>query len=113
MKIAIALVLAATSLSLAAQQRNPSAMPKIATVDPRFQSYNVEMVEIIGGRFWKPYASKAAMTEPKAAAPAGLDPGLFEQRTPIDLANPRLRKLAAALGPGYIRVSGTWANTLY
>jgi heparanase len=111
MKIAIALVLA-TSLSLNAQQ-SPTVMPKIATVDPRFQSYNVEMVEIIGGRFWKPYASKAAVKEPTAAAPAGLDPGLFEQRTPIDLANPRLRKLAAALGPAYIRVSGTWANTLY
>jgi heparanase len=113
MKIAIALVLAATSISLAAQQRSPSAMPKIATVDPRFQSYNVEMVEIIGGRFWKPYGSEKTTAEPKTAAPAGLDPGLFEQRTPIDLANPRLRKLASALGPAYIRVSGTWANTLY
>ena len=38
---------------------------------------------------------------------------LFEQRTPIDLSNPRLRKLAAALGPAYMRVSGTWANTIY
>jgi hypothetical protein len=30
-------------------------MRKIGTVDERFQSYNVEMVEVIGGRFWKPY----------------------------------------------------------
>src|SRR5262249_52144055 len=30
-----------------------------------------------------------------------------------DLWNPRLRKLAAALGPAYMRVSGTWANSTY
>jgi hypothetical protein len=29
------------------------------------------------------------------------------------LANPRLRKLAAAFGPAYVRVSGTWANSAY
>ncbi len=111
MKITLTLALFSAA-SLAAQQ-NPSAMPKIATVDPRFQSYNVEMVEVIGGRFWKPYGSKALPTEAKAGAPAGLDPNLFEQRTPIDLSNPRLRKLAAALGPAYLRVSGTWMNMAY
>ena len=42
-----------------------------------------------------------------------MDPGLYEQRPPTDLANPRLRKLAAALAPAYMRVSGTWANTTY
>src|SRR5438309_3768663 len=47
------------------------------------------------------------------AAPAGLDPNLFQYRPPIDLSNPRLRKLAAALGPAYVRVSGTWANSVY
>ncbi len=89
-------------------------MPKIGTVDPRFQSYNVEMVEVIGGRFWKPYASKTAAPEAaKSSTLGGIDPALFEQRTPIDLTSPRLRKLAAALGPAYLRVSGTWANTLY
>jgi hypothetical protein len=112
MKIALSLVLSTATLSLAAQQ-SPSTMPKVATVDPRFQSYNIEMVEVIGGRFWKPYGSKSTPTDTKSATPGGIDPGLFEQRTPIDLSNPRLRKLAAALGPAYIRVSGTWANTLY
>ncbi|MGC4049112.1 MAG: hypothetical protein QM757_06305 [Paludibaculum sp.] len=34
-------------------------------------------------------------------------------RQPLDLANPRLRKLAAALAPTYVRVSGTWANSTY
>jgi len=32
-----------------------SRLPRIATVDERFQSYNVEMAEVIGGNFWKPY----------------------------------------------------------
>ena len=112
MKITLALVLAAASVPAIAQQ-NPSTMPRIATVDPRFQSYNVEMVEVIGGRFWKPYASKGASVAPPSSTPGGIDPALFELRTPIDLSNPRLRKLAAALGPAYIRVSGTWANTVF
>jgi heparanase 1 len=38
---------------------------------------------------------------------------MYEYRPPVDLANARLRKLAEALGPAYIRVSGTWANTTY
>ena len=38
---------------------DPRLFPRIGTVDDRFQSYNVEMVEVIGGRFWKPYAGNA------------------------------------------------------
>ena len=110
MKTAAALVLMLGAPAFA--QSNPSAMPKIGTVDPRFQSYNVEMVEVIGGRFWKPYASTKPAEKPAGGTP-GIDPSLYEQRTPIDLSNPRLRMLAAALGPAYIRVSGTWANTVY
>jgi hypothetical protein len=94
-------------------------MARIGTVDDRFQSYNVEMVEVTGGRFWKPYGSTAApkpAPSPSASAlatPAGMNPDLYEYRTPIDLGNVRLRKLAAALGPAYVRVSGTWANSTY
>jgi hypothetical protein len=110
----ITLALAFTTAASLPAQMNPSTLPKLGTVDPRFQSYNVEMVEVIGGRFWKPYASKSATPAPSASAtPGGIDPSLFEQRSPIDLANPRLRKLAAALGPAYLRVSGTWANTVF
>lgn len=69
----------------------------IAKIDPRFQSYNVEMVEVTGGRFWAPYGG-----------PAGK---VYRQRPPMDLANPRLRQLARLLAPAYVRVSGTWANT--
>ena len=100
-----------------------TSMRRIGTVDERFQSYNIEMVEVIGGRFWKPYRdihallkAQSSLTQSNkdgAAVPAGMDPNLYQQRPPIDLTNPRLRKLAAALGPAYVRVSGTWANTAY
>src|SRR5216683_2670687 len=94
----------------------PASMPRIGTVDPRFQSYNVEMIEVTGGRFWKPYRSKPgdpSTPPPRSGSdtPPGMDPNLYQYRPPIDLANPRLRKLAAALAPAYMRVSGTWANS--
>jgi heparanase 1 len=97
----------------------PAAMPRIGTVDERFQSFNIEMVEVTGGRFWKPYKDIAAALkeQPSAAkagaSPAGVDPRLFQQRPPVDLGNARLRKLAAALAPAYVRVSGTWANSTF
>jgi hypothetical protein len=78
-------------------------MARIGTIDERFQSYNVEMVEVTGGRFWKPY-------EPKTSA---RNSDLYQYRSPIDLSNQRLRKLAAALAPAYMRISGTWANATY
>jgi hypothetical protein len=42
-----------------------------------------------------------------------MSPNLYQYRPPIDLSKARLRKLAAALGPAYVRVSGMWANTTY
>jgi hypothetical protein len=81
----------------------PGSMTPIGTIDERFQSYNVEMVEVTGGRFWKPYGP--------VTSDANAD--LYAYRSPIDLANSRLRRLAAALGPAYMRVSGTWANATY
>jgi hypothetical protein len=42
-----------------------------------------------------------------------MDPSLYQYRPPINLANPRLRKLAQAFGPSYVRVSGTWQNSTY
>ena len=99
---------------------SPATMSRIGVVDERFQSYNIEMIEVTGGRFWKPYgrANKDANPAPASATqagstPAGSPPSLYEYRPPIDLSNTRLRKLAAALGPAYVRVSGTWANTIY
>jgi len=99
----------------------PANMPRMGRVDERFQSFNVEMVEVTGGTFWKPYSQLADPNlKPQPAAqqggsnhPVGMNPALFQYRQPIDLTNPRLRKLAAALGPAYVRVSGTWANSTY
>jgi len=95
----------------------PATMPRVGTIDERFQSFNIEMVEVTGGRFWAPYKQSAtAAAEPSAAklsVPAGMDPSLYRYRAPVDLSNVRLRKLAAALGPAYVRVSGTWANSTY
>jgi hypothetical protein len=102
-----------------ASPNDPGKMPRVGTVDERFQSFNVEMIEVTGGRFWKPYKDiQAVKAQTKAApsdgaTPTGMDPSFYEQRGPIDLSNARLRKLAAALGPAYVRVSGTWANTTY
>ena len=33
----------------------PSKLTKIREMDARVQSYNVEMTELTGGTFWKPY----------------------------------------------------------
>jgi len=99
---------------------NPSKMPKLATVDPRYVSYNIEMVEVTGGRFWKPY--KSAPNSGSTARPSapmsgdqqvGGATGPYEYRPPINLSHPRLRNLAKALGPSYVRVSGTWANSSF
>ena len=30
-----------------------SAMSRVGIVDERFQSYNIEMLEVTGGNFWK------------------------------------------------------------
>ena len=42
-----------------------------------------------------------------------MSPDLYQYRPPIDLTNRRLRAMARALGPAYVRISGTWANTTY
>lgn len=95
---------------------DPSTMAKRGTVDSRYLSFNVEMVEVTGGRFWKPYRSMPATApqqQPGAHSSALPGADLYEYRPPIDLSNPRLRKLAAALAPSFLRVSGTWANSTW
>ena len=128
---ALALVVVSPPTVTAAAERvepmllSPGVMRPIAKIDERFLSYNVEMAEVIGGNFWKPYtpasiaALKAQASSPglrSGGAPsvvAGHGPTMFQARPPIDLSNARLRKLAAALAPAYMRTSGTWANSIY
>jgi hypothetical protein len=114
------LLLGVIGLSLVSHAQNaairvdPAKMPAVGQVDERFQSYNVEMIEITGGRFWAPYKQgQSAPADTAQPTPGGMPASLYRYRSPIDLTNPKLRKLAAALGPAYIRVSGTWANSTF
>ncbi|HCS43035.1 MAG TPA: hypothetical protein DIW52_09450 [Pseudomonas sp.] len=109
--------------NLSSVQLAPATMKRVGTIDERYQSYNVEMLEVTGGKFWKPYKeigktaaqpSAASSNEAQSGdAPSGMDPGLYQYRPPLDLTNKRLRAMAQALGPAYMRISGTWANTTY
>jgi heparanase len=118
--VAVVVVFASVPLQVQAQavSLDPAKLPRAGTVDERFASYNIEMAEVTGGNFWKPYHGQSSAAEGRkpaesASTPAGMDPNLYQYRPPINLTNPRLRKLAAALGPAYVRVSGTWANLVY
>ncbi len=99
-------LLAATALiALGAATKAPAPslqlgrLAKLTTVDARYQGYNIEMVEVTGGRFWAPYGGPANER--------------YRQRPPIDLTDPKLIALARGLGPSLLRVSGTWANNTY
>ena len=87
---AVSVVFLTTRLTGQVVSLDPEKMPRIGNVDERFQSYNIEMVEVIGGRFWKPYGgttngSKAQESASQAGfAPAGIDPNLYQYRAPID-----------------------------
>lgn len=100
--------LAATAAASAAYAGDISVAPgelkAIGSIDPRFQSYNIEMVEVTGGRFWRPYPRAGRAFDQRDR---------YSLRTPINLSNRRLRMLAAALAPAYVRVSGTWANATF
>jgi heparanase 1 len=85
--------------TIASQSSAFSTLRQVGEVDERYLSYNVEMVEVTGGRFWRPYGS------------AGTE--RYEYRPPLDLTDGKLRRLAAALAPAYVRVSGTWANATW
>jgi heparanase 1 len=107
---------ALSALQARAQQVTlaPKTMPTLGSVDERYQSYNIEMLEVTGGRFWAPYKAETnAPTDTAQTTPGGIPANLYRYRSPIDLSNPKLRKLAAALAPAYMRVSGTWANSTY
>ncbi|HEX7857759.1 MAG TPA: hypothetical protein VF503_29120 [Sphingobium sp.] len=80
----------------------PDGLKPVGTVSDRFLSYNVEMVEVTGGRFWRPYKDGKRKGDDR-----------YEHRGPLDLSDQRLTMLAKALGPAYVRFSGTWANATY
>ena len=81
---------------------NISGMKSIGEVDKRFQSFNIEMCEVVGGDFWIPYNLVDSVR--KTSNRKGID-ALKWPISPINLYEKKLRMLAAALGPTYIRVS--------
>ncbi len=88
-------------------------------VNPMLMSYNVEFAEVTGGTFWKSYTpGQIAGTEEFSVKPtsegiAAMYKDLMQIYPPIDLYNEKLRNLARALGPAWVRVSGTWATKTY
>lgn len=89
---------------------NLKNLKQVAEVEERYQSFNVEMCEVIGGDFWIPYNLIDSVR--KTTNRKGID-ALKWTIPPVNLNEKKLRMLAAALGPTYIRVSGTWANAVY
>ena len=94
---------------------NPSALKELRKVNPCLMSYNIEMTEVTGGTFWKEYTpAQIAGTE---AFPPIKDlremAGLMQVYPPIDLSGEKVRRLARAFGPVWVRVSGTWASKTY
>ncbi len=87
---------------------NLKEMKIIGEVDERYQSVNIEMCEVVGGDFWIPYG----LVDQEKIKSDGFA-ALKRTIPPVNLYDKKLRSLASALGPMYIRVSGTWANTTY
>jgi hypothetical protein len=104
----IAVPLAAASGPATDQvQIRAGSLPFVRNVDERFQSYQIGLSHLTGGETWKAYDDL-----PKGEVPKDLS-AVREARAPTDLTNPRLRTLAAALAPFYLRYSGTTANSVY
>ena len=91
------------------------SLETLRTVNPRLMSYNVEMTEVTGGTFWKAYTPEQIAGTEKFPPIKDFSEmaGLMQWYDPIDTTNPRLIKLAKALGPAWMRVSGTWATKTY
>ncbi|MDO5425788.1 MAG: beta-glucuronidase [Eubacteriales bacterium] len=91
---------------------NPTALTKIRSINPLLVSYNIEFAEVTGGTFWKAYTpEQVAGTEP--FLPGETVDSMMQVYPPVDLAEKNIRTLARALGPCYVRVSGTWSTTTY
>lgn len=97
---------------------NPSKLRPLRSVDERLVSYNIEMTEVTGGTFWKTYTPGQIAGTEEFKVSGELDDftsmaDLMQYYPPINLYNEKLRKYAKALGPAWIRVSGSWATKTY
>lgn len=90
-------------------------LPLIRPLQPRVLSYNIEMAEITGGSFWKPYTP--AQVAGQETFPQITDftqvAAMMQNFPPLDLSVPHLIRLAQAIGPSWVRCSGSWANDTY
>src|ERR1700688_3255911 len=91
--VAISAALGSTTFAAAQTVSiTPSTMSRVGMIDERYESYNVEMLEVAGVRFWRPHGPELqpALRQPTPTSsggdtPAGMNPGLYEYRPPIDL----------------------------
>lgn len=98
-----------------AVQLKRKAMKALRTLDLRYLSYNIEMTEVTGGTFWSSYTPEQidGTEEFPPIMNWQVIKNLHKYYEPADLSHPRLRAMAMALGPSWLRVSGTWANKTY
>lgn len=98
---------------------DPSAWTKLRERDMRQQSYNIEMTELTGGTFWKPYTQGQIDGTESFPVPDNMTDillllkELHVKMPEINLYETRIRTLAKALGPAIIRFSGSWATRTY
>src|SRR5207249_10779456 len=108
-KVGMGIVIAAlTGIQQASAQTptlsvDPSRLQRLGSIDERFQSYNVEMVEVTGGRFWKPYNAGASAPSARGAenagnVPAGAKPDLYAYREPIEIGRASCRERVKGVG---------------
>lgn len=81
-------------------------LPLVRNIDERYQSFQIGFSHLTGGETWRALEEMPAMAERDFEA-------IREARAPTDLGNARLRTLASALAPFYLRYSGTTANSVY
>ncbi len=75
---------------------NLKQMKWVGSVDERYQSFNIEMCEVVGGDFWIPYELIDSVR--KNSNKKGIE-ALKWEIEPINLYETKLRNLAAAIGP--------------
>jgi heparanase 1 len=76
-----------------------SGTSAVATIDDRFLAVAVDTAQVVGATFWAP-------------RDAGTETGQWPI-PPYDFTRPKLRALAQALSPAYLRIGGTTADKVY
>lgn len=98
------------------------SLKQIGMANPMLLSYNIEFAEITGGTFWRAYTPEQVAglqpfrfgtIDPENGVLSTENFSLMQVYPAIDLYSEKLRKLASALGPAWVRVSGSWATQTY